>query len=373
MDEPVKGPATIRSWLAMPIEPAARATIDRISAADDVVHIAVMPDVHVAADVCIGVAIATSRLVYPAAVGGDIGCGMLAVAFDAPADRLAAAEAGAVLRAIGERIPTRRRHRAQALPLPAGLEVDALSHPALRAAVKEDARTELGTLGGGNHFVELQADGDGRLWLMIHSGSRGVGQAVKAHHLARATIRSAGLAALDTDAPDGAAYLADQTWARRFAEANRCAMADEVAEILRRQLGVEVCPGPTISCDHNHVAAEPHFGRTLLVHRKGAMHAPQGGMGVLPGSMGTRSFHVRGKGTATALCSAAHGAGRLMSRHAARERFGRADVRRQMRGVWFDPRRTESFRDETPGAYKDVRKVLAAQADLVPQAQSQEK
>jgi tRNA-splicing ligase RtcB len=358
--------AELRQWLAMPMEPAAREAVERVRRATDVVHVAVMPDVHVAGEACVGMAVATRRMVYPGLVGGDIGCGMLAKAFAGEAARMADAEsAGRLLRGIGEKIPSVRRHRAATLRLPERLDPEALSHPALRGLVREVGILQFGTLGRGNHFIELQADGDGQLWSMIHSGSRAVGQAVKRHHVSLSTHWSGGIAALDMETDQGRAYLADQEWARSYAEANREAMGEIIAELLRREIGVEPIAGATIRCDHNHVRREMHFGDALLVHRKGAMPADAGLPGVVPGSMGTRSFHVVGRGYAEALRSSAHGAGRLYSRQQARRRFGLSAIRRQMHGVWFDPWLAEALREESPGAYKDVNAVLAAEEALV--------
>ena len=356
----------MKTWLAMPMESSAARAIERVRRADDVVYVAVMPDVHLAVEVCVGTATATQRLLYPSAVGGDIGCGMVAVAFDAGADVLRdPARAGRLLRAVGERIPAHRRSRRNALALPMGLEIEALSHPFLASAVRDEARLQLGTLGGGNHFVEMQADETDRLWLMIHSGSRAVGQAVKAQHVARATVRSASMAALDAGADEGQAYLHDQEWARAYAHANRLAMAEQVSGAMKVLFGIDAVESTLIACDHNHVRAETHFGRTLFVHRKGAMPADEGAAGVVPGSMGTASYHIEGRGCAESLRSSAHGAGRLLSRGAAKERFTRQDLRRQMGSVWFDPRMTDALREESPKSYKDVRAVMRAQADLV--------
>ena len=358
--------APVTTWLAGPMEESAARALERVSRADDVAYVAVMPDVHVAVDVCVGTATATRRLVYPSAVGGDIGCGMLAVPFDRDAEALRdPARAGALLRALGERVPAHRRSRRNAMPMPAGLRTEALSHPSLVASVREEARLQLGTLGGGNHFVELQADETGRLWLMVHSGSRAAGQAVKAHHLARARLRSASMMALDAGTDDGRAYLHDQEWARAYAHANRAAIAEQVVAVVKEVLGINADASGTIACDHNHVRQEEHFGQTLLVHRKGAMPADAGLAGVVPGSMGTLSYHVEGRGCEASLRSSAHGAGRLLSRGAARDRFTRQDLRRQMGEVWFDPRLAESLREESPRSYKDVRAVMRAQSELV--------
>jgi tRNA-splicing ligase RtcB len=366
MSESPETIASLRTWLAMPMDTSVKQAIERVRRAEDVVQIAVMPDVHLAGDVCVGTAMATRRLIYPSAVGGDIGCGMLAMAFNASAEILKNAEnAGAVLRLLGQKIPAQRRNRTRTLPLPVTLASNELSHSSLRSLADGEGKLQFGTLGGGNHFVELQADESDQLWLMIHCGSRAVGQAVKEHHLARASIRSAGMMALNSDTVDGQAYLRDHEWARCFARANREAMTQQVVEILRTLFKIEPLNSTTIACDHNHVRREEHFGELLLIHRKGAMPAEIESFGVVPGSMGTLSFHVEGRGCAESLLSSAHGAGRLLSRHAARERFNRADLRQQMQGVWFDPRLCEALREESPKSYKDVQVVMRAQRELV--------
>jgi tRNA-splicing ligase RtcB len=350
------------------MEPAAAATIDRVRRAAGVVHVAVLPDVHVARDVCVGTAMATVDHLYPAAVGGDIGCGMLSVPFDADgADLLRdPARAGRLLRLLGSHVPTHRRHRQRLAPLPAPLASTALSHGSLTATLKDVGLLQLGTLGGGNHFVEFGADAaDGRLWLTVHSGSRAMGQAVRGHHVAVATERSAGMMTVRSDTAAGRAYLHDQQWARSYAAANRAAMASAIIALMRDAFAVVADDAAAIGCDHNHVAAEVHGGRSVWVHRKGSMPTPAGAAGVVPGSMGTQTYHVVGRGCAASLDSSAHGAGRAYSRAAARERFARSDVRQQLRDVWFDPRMTDALREETPKAYKDVRAVMRAQADLV--------
>lgn len=358
--------APLHSWLATPMEPAARAIIDRVRRAEDVVHVAVMPDVHPAKDICVGTVMATRRLVYPSAVGGDIGCGMLAIVFDADAKLLRDPKiAGSLLRLLGECVPIHRRHRSRLMPLSDDLRGEDLSHGSPKGVLNDAGILQIGTLGGGNHFVEFQADQDNRLWLMIHSGSRAMGQAVRAHHLAGATVRSASMLALDVDTPAGQAYLHDQHWARRYAQANREAMARAISQTLRGISRIDAVDSLSIHCDHNHVQLEEHLGQDMLVHRKGAMPADAGLAGVIPGSMGTLSYHVIGRGCELALRSSAHGAGRRFSRQAARERFTRRDLRRQMQGVWFDPRAENSLREESPASYKDVRAVLAAQEELV--------
>jgi tRNA-splicing ligase RtcB len=359
-------PALLRAWLAAPLDQEVSAALDRLRRAPDVELVAVMPDVHLGTDVCIGVVVATSRSIYPQAVGGDIGCGMLALGFDVEANLLDdPATAGRVLSGLGQAVPARRRNRRAALSLPPDLERATLSHPSLEAVRKAKEAIEFGTLGSGNHFIELQSDDDDRLWLMVHSGSRGIGPAIRDHHLKGGEDVGGGLRRLEAASELGIRYLHDATWARRFAEASRKAMATQVAELLADCLGAQPRWETLISTDHNHVAREPHGEQELWVHRKGAMSARCGETGVLPGSMGSPSFHVEGRGHEPSLCSSAHGAGRAWSRCVARNKITRRELLRQMRGVWFDFRLADQLRDEAPPAYKDIRVVLRAQSDLV--------
>jgi tRNA-splicing ligase RtcB len=358
--------APMHTWLIEPLEPKVAESINRLRRAPDVRRMAIMPDVHLANDVCIGLVIATSRLIYPQAVGGDIGCGILAVGFDVLADRLNDPTiAGGILARLGESIPATRRHRRHQLPLPAQLIAKDLSLPPLAQIRDDEGRLQFGTLGSGNHFIELQSDEQQRLWLMIHSGSRVMGQVIREHHLAQAEPVGSGLRALDATTDAGAAYLNDVEWARRYAAANRRAMAESVAEVLADAIDVRAEWTTLVDIEHNHVARETHEDEPLWVHRKGAMPAGAGVAGLLPGSMATLSFHVEGRGEPKSLNSSAHGAGRLLSREAARRAITEREVYRQMKGIWFDYRMARLLREESPAAYKDVRWVLRAEHELV--------
>jgi tRNA-splicing ligase RtcB len=367
MSETTLPPLT--TWLIEPMEEKVAAAIGRLRRTDDVRRIAVMPDVHLAADVCVGTVVATSRLLFPSAVGGDIGCGMLALAFDLMASTLGdhPALVGRLLRDMNFAVPITRKNRRRTVPYPDDLRAESLSHGALEAVERDTAALQLGTLGGGNHFVELQADAaSDQLWLMIHTGSRAIGQAVRGHHLSHANKVAGGMLALDATTPAGQAYVHDLAWARAYADANRRAIAAAVADLLREHFNARPVENSLITCDHNHVAPEHcDDAGTLWVHRKGAMPASAGVAGVLPGSMGTLSFHVEGRGCASALHSSAHGAGRAMSRNVARQKITARQLSKQMSSVWFDPRLTDQLREESPTAYKDIRAVLRAQHDLV--------
>jgi len=354
----------LATWLAEPLPRDVAQSLERLRRADDVRHIAVMPDVHLAADVCVGAVVATRELVYPAAIGGDIGCGMAAVAIDSDESILAnEALAAALMRSLANCIPHNKQPSKRDLPpdcAPANL-----SSPALAKAADRDGRLQLGTLGRGNHFLEFQSDTESRLWIMLHSGSRAMGQHISQFHPTRVKMPRSRPLAFDATSQAGIEYLQDVTWARAYAAANRLAMLHAVDALLHRVFNTSLDWPTLVHPDHNHVQRETHLGQSLLVHRKGAQSAPAGQPALIPGSMGTASFHVVGRGHEPALSSCSHGAGRRLSRaDAARKIFPR-ELARQMGRVWFDERRAAALCDEAPAAYKDIRKVLRAQRDLV--------
>jgi len=364
MTEPFLPP--IRMWLTAPLSHEVAEALGRLQRAPDVRQIAVMPDVHLANDICVGVVLATSHLIYPQAVGGDIGCGMLAVATNSSADRLRDPRvAGKILAGLAKAVPSRRRNRQSVVAQPPDLDSVELSNSKLESIRRSEGTLEFATLGSGNHFLELQADEEDQLWLMIHSGSRALGQAIRDHHLAGAQVVDGRFRALGAESEAGAAYLRDLEWARRYAAASRQAMAAEAEKVIENAIGARLDWKTTITTDHNHVALEQHGASKFWVHRKGAMALQADELGVLPGSMGTLSFHVEGRGCEEALNSSAHGAGRAMSRSEATRKISCADLQRQMKGVWFDCRLADAIRDEAPSAYKDIRAVLKDQHDLV--------
>jgi tRNA-splicing ligase RtcB len=233
-------------------------------------------------------------------------------------------------------------------------------------------RLQLGSLGSGNHFIEVSVDADDRVWLFLHSGSRGVGNKIAQHHIRRAQqvmerdgirLPDRDLAYLTEDTPEFDAYLAELRWAQAFALANREEMMDRVRLAVEHWVGAAVEPELTVNCHHNYTTRERHAGREVWLSRKGAIDAHAGVWGLIPGSMGTRSYVVRGRGNETALCSAPHGAGRALSRSAARRRFDIADLRAAMGDIEY--RDTAAFIDEIPAAYKDIDQVMADAADLV--------
>ncbi len=362
-----KTTAAVRTWLIEPLSPEVRRAIERLARAPDVCRIAVMPDVHLAGGVCVGNVLATNRLVYPQAVGADIGCGMAAVAFHAEAAVVGAETvARSILGELRGAVPLMRHSSLAASPsMPESLNESPLSHPVLDARAEREGRVEFGTLGRGNHFLEFQADDEGRLWLMVHSGSRVMGQYITEWHARNATKSGGGLFCLDSEEQTGREYLSDVTWARRYGDRSRRWIIQATTELLSRLLGVAADWDSLITCDHNHVQREDHGGQVLWVHRKGANEAAEGQPGIIPGSMGTWSVHAVGRGGPEALRSSSHGAGRRLSRHEARRQISSRRLSRELEGVWFDERAAAGFREEAPSAYKDIEAVLRTQRDLV--------
>jgi tRNA-splicing ligase RtcB len=371
----------IRLW-ADPagVEPQALQQLYNVSTIPQIAGVAVMPDVHLGIGATVGSVIAMRGAVCPAAVGVDIGCGMTAVrtsltAADLPEDL------GQLRNRIERAIPVGRGgHRTPVDPAKLGgfdgarwtafwREFDALA-PAVHAR-RERALSQMGSLGSGNHFIELCLDTEDRVWLMLHSGSRNVGKELAEHHIgiARGLAHNNGLVDRDLavfleHSPQMAAYRSDLFWAQEYARYNRAVMMALFQHVIARAFKA-ARPGfeQTISCHHNYVAEETYDGEKLLVTRKGAIRAGAGEFGIIPGSMGTRSYIVKGLGNKAAFNSASHGAGRLMSRSKAKRAFTQADLERQTAGV--ECRKDAGVIDEIPGAYKPIEQVMAAQTDLV--------
>jgi tRNA-splicing ligase RtcB (3'-phosphate/5'-hydroxy nucleic acid ligase) len=332
-------------------------------------HVAVMPDVHLGKGATVGSVVAMKGAIAPAAVGVDIGCGMAAqltslTSHDLP-DHL-----GELRAALEAEIPV-----GFAAHPDAGLSYDQTlfdEFGVLTEAVQSlegKARKQLGTLGGGNHFIELCLDSEDRVWLMLHSGSRNIGKELAEVHIKRAkklahnqALPDRELAVFLAGTREMAEYRRDLDWAQRYAALNRQVMLELYRAALARFVS-KVTFEPAILCHHNYVAEEVHYGEQVLVTRKGAIRAGLGELGIIPGSMGTRSYIVRGRGNAESFESASHGAGRRMSRSAAKRRFSLADLREQTAGV--ECRKDHGVLDEIPGAYKRIDQVMANQSDLV--------
>jgi tRNA-splicing ligase RtcB (3'-phosphate/5'-hydroxy nucleic acid ligase) len=357
-------PAQLATWLAEPLPRDVAQSVERIRSADDVRHVVLMPDIHLAADVCIGAVVATKRLIYPAAVGSDIGCGMGAAPINASADLLDDPHRAAELLAGLYKAVPGNKHTARR-ELPFALRERQFSDSRLTKAAGRDGRVQFGTLGRGNHFLEFQADQEERLWVLVHSGSRAMGQLIARHHVDRCTNNRSSLASIEADSEAGLAYLADVAWARAYAHENRLEMLHAIDSLLERLFNVRLDFASLIHNDHNHVQEERHYGDRYWVHRKGAQSAGDDESVIIPGSMGTATFHALGRGVDRALKSCSHGAGRKWSRGEARQQISAHSLTRQMETVWFDHRRTATLRDEAPAAYKDIRRVMRAQKELV--------
>lgn len=379
----------IKAWTKdLPIDAKAEAQL-RNTAKMPFIHkwVAVMPDVHVGLGATIGSVVPTDRAIIPAAVGVDIGCGMMAtktslVAADLP-DSLQK-----IRSAIEGAVPHGRTHRGgpddrgawRDLPkthvdgwksLAEGYDAIVEKHPKLN---RGQEKNHLGTLGTGNHFIEVCLDEAGSVWVMLHSGSRGVGNRIGRYfiELAKKEMRTWMINVPDQDLaylPEGTQHFYDYVkavrWAQEFARVNRELMMRATIAAIRESgdLPPFTTDAVAVNCHHNYVAKEHHFGKDVWVTRKGAVRAREGDLGIIPGSMGAKSFIVRGKGNPESFHSCSHGAGRVMSRTAAKRKFTLEDHAAATVGV--ECRKDADVIDETPAAYKPIEKVMAAQEDLV--------
>ena len=376
------GGVPVKVW-TNDLEPSARRQLENVSRLPIVHgHVAAMPDVHAGIGATVGSVIPTKGAIVPAAVGVDLGCGVNAVQLSLTANDLPTS-LGRIRSAIESAVPvgfdmhpghdTSRDGAAKKLER--GLKRIAERSPQLVTMQKDFKSTwlkQLGTLGGGNHFIEVCLDEEQNVWVMLHSGSRGIGNVIGRHFIERARremektdtrLPDRDLAWLAEGTPSFDAYVEAVHWAQDYAIENRREMMRAVLRALEPHLPPFRIVGEAINCHHNYVARENHFGENVYVTRKGAIRAGEGEMGVIPGSMGARSFIVRGKGNPQSLCSCAHGAGRLMSRTEAKKRFSAADVERQTAGV--ECRKDAGVVDEIPGAYKPIQEVMENQSDLV--------
>lgn len=344
-------------------------------------HVAAMPDVHLGIGATVGSVIPTKQAIIPAAVGVDIGCGMNALRLSLKASQLphnlnrirsaieAAVPVGFAQHKCGE--PAKDLLK----PLQPRLQRILQKHPAIGSMMRkwqDTWTTQMGTLGSGNHFIELCLDESQDVWVMLHSGSRGIGNNIGKYfiQLARKDMERHQIQLPDRDLSyfqEGSQYFEDYVeaveWAQDYARANRQHMMQLVLQALQNHLPPFTITREAINCHHNYVAREKHFGEMVYVTRKGAIRAGEGELGIIPGSMGARSYIVRGKGNPDSFCSCAHGAGRRMSRQQAKKRFSRKDLEEQTKGV--ECRKDKAVIDEIPAAYKDIDQVMENQSDLV--------
>ena len=335
-------------------------------------HVAIMPDAHVGYGMPIGGVMATREVVIPNAVGVDIGCGVCAVQTDLR--NITASELKKIMSRVREAVPLGFKHHKkpqarERMPVP-----DEATMPIV-CREYERARKQLGTLGGGNHFIEIQQGDDGRIWLMVHSGSRNLGHQVASHYNKTAVRlnekndspvpKSWQLAALSLDSDEGQNYLAEMNFCVDFALANRRLIMERLQDAVTDVVG-QICFGELINKSHNFAAMEVHGDREVMVHRKGAVRAFAGETGPIPGSQGTASYIVTGRGNPASFCSCSHGAGRRLGR---KQAIRTLDLRREQQqleklGIIHSLRRKKDL-DEAPSAYKDIDTVMALQADLV--------
>ena len=364
------------------IEPQARQQLVNISMLPIVHHhVAAMPDVHLGIGATVGSVIPTRSAIIPAAVGVDIGCGMMATRLSLGANDLDEKRLKRVFDQISRDVPVgfdqhdERDARTQAAKgFKRGLHGILEKHAGIKKRVGKHSSwvRQLGSLGGGNHFIEVCLDESNRVWVMLHSGSRGIGNAIGTYfiELARRDAERNQLVLPDRDLayfPEGAEHFDDYVeavgWAQDYARANREEMMELVLEALARHLPSFERTTEAVNCHHNYVEREFHYGADVWVTRKGAIRARPGELGIIPGSMGARSYIVRGKGSPDSFESCAHGAGRRMSRTQAQKKFSTADLEAQTAGVIC--RKDRGVIDEIPGAYKDIDQVMANQQDLV--------
>jgi tRNA-splicing ligase RtcB len=379
----------VKAWVrGVELEAEARAQLERTAELPFVgPWVAAMPDVHVGKGATVGSVIPTHKAIIPAAVGVDIGCGMMALRTTLRAEDLPDNLHG-VRTAIEAAVPHGRTHHggrgdrgAWANPPPATSEAwEALlprfsaiteKHPKIGQA---NALSHLGTLGTGNHFIELCLDEADRVWVMLHSGSRGIGNRIGSYFIEVAKremerwfihLPDTNLAYLAEGSVHFRDYMAAVEWAQDFARENRRLMMQAVVEALhaRPELPPFELTEEAVNCHHNYVSREKHFGENVLITRKGAVRAREGELGIIPGSMGAKSFIVRGKGNEESFHSCSHGAGRRLSRTAAKKQYTLEDHRRATEGI--ECRKDAEVIDETPMAYKSIDAVMAAQRDLV--------
>ncbi|GAB3042133.1 RtcB family protein [Sediminivirga luteola] len=346
-------------------------------------HIALMPDAHLGKGATVGSVIPTDRALIPAAVGVDIGCGMIAVRTQWTEDQVrSGVDLKELRRQIEEAVPLSAGKYNRRLTSSAAVRAGALDHAWGETVAPFGAKSpgdyaanwelQLGSLGSGNHFIEITVDEESRVWAFLHSGSRGVGNKIAQHHIKVAQdycrkhwidLPHPDLAYLVEGTGEFDHYVAELRWAQEFARLNREEMMDRTLAALSSLMGVPADRFEEVNCHHNYTQKERHFGRNVWVSRKGAISARQGELGLIPGSMGTASYVVEGLGNPASLTSAPHGAGRNYSRSKARKTFTIQQLREAMAGIEY--RDTDAFIDEIPQAYKDIGQVMEDARDLV--------
>jgi tRNA-splicing ligase RtcB (3'-phosphate/5'-hydroxy nucleic acid ligase) len=338
-------------------------------------HVALMPDVHLGKGALVGSVVATKAAIVPAAVGVDIGCGMCALKTPYQAEQLDG-KLKQIRAEVEKLIPVGFNENSNVdkeVSNWQGWKHFKDLHSGVQR-LESKAFRQMGSLGGGNHFIECCVDTEGSVWLMLHSGSRNIGNMLAQRHIetAKELAKLAGLRLPDPDlayfvqgTPEFEAYWRDLQWAQNYALFNRAVMMNRFKRVVEQHIagGKPFKPSIQVNCHHNYAEKEVHFNEEVYVTRKGAVRAQEGDYGIIPGSMGTKSFIVKGKGNAESYCSCSHGAGRLMSRAKAKKAYTLDDLIQQTQGV--ECRKDEGILDEIPSAYKPIEQVMANQSDLV--------
>ncbi len=341
-------------------------------------HLALMPDAHLGAGATVGSVIPTIGAIMPAAVGVDIGCGMIAVRTQFTINEVRGKDLAKLRHSIERSIPLsagKFNHKLTDSVAPRIIELQEMAGnrlPFYDGLTRTNWAYQLGTLGSGNHFIEVTVDEEGRIWLFLHSGSRGIGNAIATHHIKVAQtnmekwyiqLEDEDLAYLVEGTPEFDQYIVDLNWAQHFALLNREEMMDRVIHDFTHFMGSPIDETERINCHHNFTRKEHHMGRNMWLSRKGAIQADKGRMGLIPGSMGTASYVIEGKGYVPSYNSAPHGAGRVWARRAASNHFTIEELDKAMVGIEYN--RSEAFLDEIPAAYKDIDVVMHDARDLV--------
>ncbi len=383
------GVAPVKAWVeGVPVDSAAIDQLKNTARMPFIFrHVAAMPDVHPGLGATVGSVIPTRGAIIPAAVGVDIGCGMMAVRLEGVSDADLPDSLREIRGAIENAVPVGFGRHENPDPLPVDLDAPRLlqfldeKHPTAGARRKDSLAaitvSQLGTLGGGNHFIEICLDENGGVWVMLHSGSRGIGNILGQYfiELAREDMRRHFVNLPDRDLayfPEGTDHFQDYVtvvlWAQQYAAANRERMMTLILKALRSYLPIDMertgaGSAQAVNCHHNYVEKERHFGENVWITRKGAVRAREGELGIIPGSMGARSYIVQGRGNPESFRSCSHGAGRVMSRSRARRAITVAEHAAATAGV--ECRKDAGVLDESPAAYKPIDAVMAAQEDLV--------
>lgn len=370
------GSVPIKIWTT-DIEPEAEVQLKNLAKLPFIAKqgVACMPDVHAGIGSTVGTVIATDKAIIPAAVGVDIGCGMVAVRLSLKGSQLPDSllsirhgiEAAIPMGTGGEHKKAAASSDAIVAKMPP--RVFRIGDP---TRLMDKAAKQLGTLGSGNHFVEMCTDENDDVWVMLHSGSRGIGNMIGSYYISKGkelmeqfhiTLPDGDLAYLPQGTELFEDYVEAVKWAQDYAMENRKVMLQAVLDVLRKELPQFGITEEAINCHHNYVEKEHHFGKDLWITRKGAIRAREGDLGIIPSAMGQTSFIVRGKGNKESYCSCSHGSGRKMSRKKARQMFTVADLVSQTQGV--ECRKDDAVLDEIPGSYKDIETVMKNQEALV--------